>query len=225
MKRLLKISVLGVFGIFAAAMFLNSSSSLTTSAQPRTTPTPRAAAGLPTPAPKSTPPTPAATPKPSAAPTPAAGGKTIQAHFTLGLDSLSEHGAAEFNHETHAFKNYSVDGKSPVACIECHHTDQPKSALKPPLLTSERDQILTLAVYQASNQKVSKCRDCHFQDGNVPEGKTMPVDAKGKDLNNEIAYHVNCNTCHDQAAKLRPEVKKTAGFATTNDCFVCHKQN
>jgi hypothetical protein len=28
---------------------------------------------------------------------------------------------------------YSPDGKSPIACTECHHTDQPKSALKPPL--------------------------------------------------------------------------------------------
>ncbi len=54
-------------------------------------------------------------------------------------------------------------------------------------------------------------------------------DAKGKaetkELNNEVAYHLNCNTCHDAAAKLRSELKKKKGFATTNDCLICHKKN
>jgi hypothetical protein len=44
-----------------------------------------------------------------------------------------------------------------------------------------------------------------------------------KALNNELAYHINCNTCHDAAAKLRPELKKKSGFATAKDCNVCHK--
>lgn len=170
-------------------------------------------------------------------PTPAAvnnaagkpGGKTITRSFTLGKDSLSEYGEAPFDHENHAFKNYSPDGKSPVACIECHHTDAPKSALKPPLSTSERDTVLTMEVYQASDQKVSECRACHFQDGNVPDGKTMPsatyADGKTKTLNNELAYHINCNTCHDAAFKLRPELKQRPGFATSKDCNVCHKTN
>ncbi|MEO8647773.1 MAG: cytochrome c3 family protein, partial [Acidobacteriota bacterium] len=167
----------------------------------------------------------------NAAPKPG-GDKTITKHFTLGKDSLSEYGESEFDHDNHAFKNYSTDGKSPIACIECHHTDQPKSALKPPLATSERDVALTFETWQKSSQKVNECRTCHFQDGNVPDDKTMPTatyteggKSTTKDLNNELAYHINCNTCHDAAAQLRPELKKKAGFATTKDCTICHKKN
>jgi len=167
-------------------------------------------------------PAPTATPAANTSAVPVSGGKTITKTFKLGLDSQSEYGEAFFDHDSHAFKNYSPDGKSIVACIECHHTDQPKSALKPPLFTSERDEVLTMAVYQKSSQKVSSCRDCHFQDGNVPDGKEMPT-AKGKDLNNQLAYHINCNLCHDAAYKLRPELKSRKGFATSKDCAVCHK--
>lgn len=156
--------------------------------------------------------------------------KKIPKSFVLGKDSLSEYGEAAFDHDNHAFKSYSPDGKSVVGCVECHHTDQPKSALKPPLETSERDAVLTMAVYNASDQKVSTCRSCHFQDGSVPDGKTMPsaVYTDGekkttKTLTNELAYHINCNTCHDAAAKLRPELKKAPGFATSKDCNICHK--
>lgn len=165
-------------------------------------------------------------------PTPAAGDKAMKKEFTLGKDSLSEYGEVAFNHETHAFKPYSPDGKSVVGCVECHHTDQPKSALKPPLVTSEREVALTHDSWKASAQKVNECRFCHFQDGSVPDGKTMPTasyteggKSTKKDLNNELAYHINCNTCHDAAAKLRPELKKKAGFATTKDCLLCHKSN
>lgn len=153
---------------------------------------------------------------------PASGGKTIPKLFVLGKDSLSEYAEAPFDHDTHAFKNYSPDGKSIVACIECHHTDQPKSALKTPLFTSERDVVMTFDVWQKSSQKVSGCRDCHFQAGEVPDGKTMPT-ANGKDLDNQLAYHINCNSCHDAAYKLRPELKTRKGFATSKDCAVCHK--
>lgn len=158
--------------------------------------------------------------------------KKIKESFTLGKDSLSEYGEAEFNHETHAFKNYNAAGDAPVACIECHHTDQPKSALKPPLATSEREVVLTMEVWQKSDQKVSGCRDCHYQTGNVPDEKEMPTatyNVNGedvvKDLNNELAYHINCNTCHDKAAELRPALKGKPGFATGKDCTICHKKN
>jgi hypothetical protein len=159
-----------------------------------------------------------------------AGDKTIPETFTLCKDSLSEYGETAFNHANHAFKNYSPDGKSVMGCVECHHTDQPKSALKPPYVTSERDVVMTNDVWKASSQKVSNCRTCHFQDGNVPDGKTMPVatvtDAGktgSKEINNEVAYHVNCNTCHDAAFKLRPELKSKPGFSTSKDCTICHK--
>lgn len=173
-------------------------------------------------------------PTPPVAPAvaPAASDKTIAKSFTLGKDSVSEYGEVIFNHESHAFQNYSPDGKSPIACVECHHTDQPKSALKPPLKTSERDVSMTLATWKASSQKVSSCRECHFQDGSVPDDKTMPSatytegsKSTTKDLNNELAYHINCNTCHDAAAAARPDLKKKPGFATTKDCTICHKKN
>jgi hypothetical protein len=158
--------------------------------------------------------------------------KTMAKTFTLGKDSFSEYGEVAFSHSAHAFQNYSPDGKSVVGCAECHHTDQPKSALKPPLSTSERDGALTLDVWKASAQKVNECRTCHFQDGNVADGKTMPsatytVGGKTttKELTNELAYHINCNTCHDAAVKIRPELKKNSGFPTAKDCTVCHKTN
>ena len=46
-----------------------------------------------------------------------------------------------------------------------------------------------------------------------------------KELNSENAYHINCNTCHDAAFAIRPELKKKAGFATGKDCTICHKKN
>lgn len=217
MKNLSKLIVIGIFTLVALGFSINnifSKIGTTVSAQ--------TAAPTPTPT--------AVTPKP--AETPQTSNKTMQKEFTLAKDSLSEYGEAAFNHETHAFQKYSPDGKSAIACVECHHTDQPKSALKPPLLTSERDVTLTFETWQKSSQKVSKCRDCHFQEGNVPDDKEMPtaVYKEGdrettKNLNNELAYHINCNTCHDAAAALRPELKKKKGFATTKDCFICHKEN
>jgi hypothetical protein len=175
---------------------------------------------------------PAANTQAAQPPATAAGNKTIPKDFILGKDSQSEHGEVPFNHDTHAFKNYSPDGKSVIGCVECHHTDQPKSALKPPLLTSERDVVLTLASWQTSSQKVNECRFCHFQTGAVPDDKTMPTATyteRGKqvvkDLNNELAYHINCNTCHDAAAALRPEVKGRPGFAVGADCKTCHRPN
>lgn len=160
---------------------------------------------------------------------PAAGDKSIPKSFTLGKDSLAEYGEVAFDHDSHAFKNYSPDGKSVMGCVECHHTDQPKSALKGVLATSERDVTMTFDTWKASTQKVSDCRACHFQDGNVPDGKTMPTviytGTTKVSLTNQEAYHRNCNVCHDAAFKLRPELKSKPGFATTKDCTVCHKTN
>lgn len=164
----------------------------------------------------------ASTPTPPAGNTGANSGKTIPKEFTLGTDSLdSQYGEVPFNHDNHAFMKYSPDGSSVMGCIECHHTDAPKSALKPPYVTSERDVVLTLDTWRASNQPVTHCRTCHFQQDNVPEGKTMPK--TDKELDNRIAYHKNCNECHDEAARLRPNLKSKPGFATGKDCAICHK--
>src|SRR3989475_5671331 len=93
--------------------------------------------------------------------------KTQPKEVTLDKDSQSDkYGEVPFNHENHATKNYSLDGKSAIVCTECHHTDQPASALKPPLKTSERDVTLTTALLQSADSKAVKtCRTCHLQVG------------------------------------------------------------
>jgi hypothetical protein len=236
MKNLAKLVVVLAFGSLSVGILLHGFEPVTSLAQvtgrPTPTPTPRAngnVAANTANAANVVPATNALAPPTTA---PAAGDKKIPKSFTLGKDSQSEYGEVPFDHDTHAFKMYSPDGKSAIGCVECHHTDQPKSALKPPLVTSERDVTLTLASWQASPQKVNECRFCHFQSGAVPDDKTMPTAAyteRGKqvtkDLNNELAYHINCNTCHDAAAKLRPELKGRPGFATGADCMTCHRPN
>jgi hypothetical protein len=145
---------------------------------------------------------------------------------TLAKDSQSDkYGEVAFNHETHSLKNYSPDGKAVITCAECHHTDQPPAALKPPLKTSERNVVLTTAALAAADAKgVKACRACHLQAGDdsapIPivtyPGKTAPTK-----LNNEIAYHQNCNVCHDSAIAARPALKgKIPG---SSDCAKCHK--
>ncbi len=144
----------------------------------------------------------------------------------LGKDSQSDkYGEVPFNHENHATKNYGIDGKSAIACVECHHTDQPASALKAPLKTSERDVVLTAAALAAADAKpVKSCRTCHLQagDDSVPlptvtyPGKTTPTK-----LTNEISYHTNCNICHDKAIAARPALKGKIPGST--DCVPCHK--
>src|SRR2546423_1377919 len=53
----------------------------------------------------------------------------------LATDSLDDKwGEVAFDHENHTLKNYNPDGKSMTSCVVCHHTDQPKENLKPPLV-------------------------------------------------------------------------------------------
>ena len=66
-----------------------------------------------------------------------------KAKLTLNQDSTTKHGDVAFDHDTHSFNKYSPDGTKDIGCAECHHTDQPKSALTGVLVTSERDEILT----------------------------------------------------------------------------------
>lgn len=152
--------------------------------------------------------------------------KTQPKEVVLSKDSQSDkYGDVPFNHETHSTKNYSIDGTSVLACVECHHTDQPATTLKAPLKTSERAVALTAEVLAAADAKaVKSCRACHLQVGDdsaeMPavtyEGKTVPTK-----LNNEVAYHMNCNICHDKSIAARPALKgKIAG---SNDCLPCHK--
>src|ERR1700716_1680004 len=76
----------------------------------------------------------------SSAQTPEKESKTQPKEVVLDKDSQSDkYGDVAFNHENHTTKMYSIDGKSVLSCVECHHTDQPASALKAPLKTSERE--------------------------------------------------------------------------------------
>ncbi len=144
----------------------------------------------------------------------------------LGKDSQSDkYGEAPFNHDNHATKKYSIDGASTLSCVECHHTDQPAAALKAPLKTSERDVVLTSALLAAADTKpVKGCRACHLQAGDdsaaLPmvtyPGKTTPTK-----LTNEVAYHTNCNICHDKVIAARPALKGKIPGST--DCVPCHK--
>lgn len=154
------------------------------------------------------------------------GKKEQPKEVVLDKDSQSDkYGEVAFNHESHSTKPYSADGKTVIGCQECHHTDQPADALKAPLKTSERKVLLTTESLKAADAPgVKTCRSCHLQAGDdsatIPSvtyaGKTAPTK-----LTNEIAYHINCNTCHDAALAARPELKgKVYG---TNDCAKCHK--
>lgn len=144
----------------------------------------------------------------------------------LDKDSQSDkYGDVPFNHENHTTKSYSPDGKSVLACVECHHTDQPAAGLKPPLKTGERPVALTAAVLATADSKpVKTCRACHLQAGDdsapLPT-LTYPDKPAPTKLNNEVAYHLNCNLCHDKAIAARPALKgKVPG---SNDCLPCHK--
>ncbi len=144
----------------------------------------------------------------------------------LSKDSQSDkYGEAPFNHETHSTKPYSIDGKTVLTCVECHHTDQPPADLKLPLKTSERAVVLTTELLAAADSKpVKSCRACHLQAGD--DSAEMPaVTYEGKPaatkLTNEVAYHTNCNICHDKAIAARPALKGKIPGST--DCFPCHK--
>jgi hypothetical protein len=152
--------------------------------------------------------------------------KTQPKEVVLCKDSQSDkYGETPFNHEKHSLKKYSPDGQSVLTCVECHHTDQPAANLKAPLKTSERAVVLTTEVLAAADAKaVKNCRACHLQTGDdsapMPTVQYPDKPAPTK-LNNEVAYHLNCNLCHDKAIAARPELKgKVAG---SNDCFPCHK--
>jgi cytochrome c553 len=143
----------------------------------------------------------------------------------LDTDSVDDKwGEVAFDHTNHTTKNYSIDGKSLITCVECHHTDQPKDKLKPPQVTSERTVALTADVLKdAAATPVKTCRGCHLQAGD--DSKPLPVikkDDKDLKMDNEVAYHTNCFACHDAAIKARPDLAtKTAG-SDPKSCVKCH---
>ena len=143
----------------------------------------------------------------------------------LDQDSLDDKwGEVAFDHETHSTKNYNPDGASVTSCVFCHHTDQPKANLKPPLTTSERDVVLTADVLKdAASAPVKTCRSCHLQSGD--ESKPLPVVTKNDKpvkMDNENAYHINCFECHDAAIKAKPELAQKISGSDPKGCGKCH---
>ena len=152
--------------------------------------------------------------------------KTQPKEVVLDKDSQSDkYGEVAFNHENHSIKNYNPDGTTVTACTFCHHTDQPAAALTGLRKTSERDVALTSALLQAADSKpVKACRTCHAQSGDdsakIPT-VTYPDKPAPTKMTNEVAYHNNCNVCHDKAIAAKPALKgKIPG---SNDCLPCHK--
>jgi hypothetical protein len=134
---------------------------------------------------------------------------------------------AAFDHVKHStLPQYSLDGKTVAACIDCHHTDQPSAPKgQEYLMKFERKEALTTKQLEASKEPVKSCRACHLQasaeetDDYPPKSVTYPKEMNrppsGK-LTNEIAYHLNCNTCHDVAKKRDPKLK------APQTCVDCH---
>ena len=160
-------------------------------------------------------------------------GQVPKDEYKLSTDSKKDKTkslSVPFSHVNHATKNYSIDGTKVIGCAECHHTDQPaaEAAKHPPLKTAHpADRTVTLTAETAKDAKtppVPSCRACHAQDGDKPKiGGDIPAvtyegDTDPTVLDNEMAYHRNCNICHDQATELRK--LKTA--PTTNECSKCH---
>lgn len=134
---------------------------------------------------------------------------------------------AAFDHVKHStLAEYSLDGKTVAACVDCHHTDQPTAPKGQEYLAKfERKEVLTAKQLETSKEAVKSCRACHFQasaeetDDYPPKSVTYPKEMNrppsGK-LTNEIAYHLNCNTCHDAAKKRDPKLK------APQTCVDCH---
>jgi hypothetical protein len=143
----------------------------------------------------------------------------------------TKQGAVTFNHAKHNSGEYTVDGK--IACIECHHTAQPKSELaKHSPLNTEwplgRTTTLTAELYakDAKLAGVAACRDCHAKVGEKP--KLLPEIPVLKDpgsttmtrLTNQMAFHDTCDVCHFKININRPGSKAPNSV----ECWTCHKK-
>ena len=167
MKNMAKLSVLGIFALFSFVWFVNGlASSPGYRALAQTQPTPPAntavnanssntavvpAANGNSSNTSNTPVAPANTASPRPRPPEI---RTSPKNFTLGTRQCFRYmEKSPLITTNHAGGMYSPDGKSVVGCVVCHHTDQPKSALKPPLVTSEREVALTMETWKTSSQK------------------------------------------------------------------------
>ena len=174
----------------------------------------------------------AATPAP-APPAPQTAATPLKLPTTLTLGADAKLGAVAFNHAEHATGKRNIAGTGPIACIECHHTAQPAEevAKTPPLKTAwpaDRKTTLTLELIEKdpANVGVIACRTCHARAGakptTLPEIPTIKHESSAATLTltNQLAFHRNCASCHDEVVKHRPDAKAPK----TTQCMVCHKK-
>jgi formate-dependent nitrite reductase cytochrome c552 subunit len=150
----------------------------------------------------------------------------------IQLATTSKLGGVTFSHLNHTTKNYNVEGTGPIACVECHHTEQPVADVlkRPPLKTARPpDRTTTLTAELLNDPKapdVVGCRNCHSQAGTTPKLLPAIPEIKSENstatikLTNQQAFHRACAGCHDQVAKTR----KGVGPPTSLKCTVCHKK-
>jgi hypothetical protein len=170
------------------------------------------------------------TPAPDTPAVQAASGRTPQDVYQFAANTKL--GAVTFSHANHATKNYNVEGTGPIACVECHHVEQPamEAAKHPPLKTAwPADRTATLTAESLKDPKtpeVSSCRGCHARAGTKPnllaENPQIKSEASTAmiTLTNQQAFHRNCAGCHDQVVKTR----KDASPPTSTKCTACHKK-
>jgi hypothetical protein len=151
---------------------------------------------------------------------------------TLVMAEKSPLGRVTFSHINHTTKNYNIEGARPIACIECHHVEQPAAEarkLAPHLTAFPPDRTTTLTaelLTTSPDTKVTACRNCHARKDEKPllwpelpqiksENSTAIIT-----LTNQQAFHRACAGCHDQVVKVRPDAKAP----TTMKCAACHKK-
>ena len=158
-------------------------------------------------------------------------GKKPKDEYVLG--PYAKLGGVKFSHVEHTTKNRSVDGASPIACVECHHTAQPASeAAKNPLhktvWPADRTTTLTADLFEKDPNAppVTACTDCHARAGTkpklLPEIPTLKIEGAAEPvvLDNQQAFHRNCNSCHDDVAKTG----RASTGPTSKKCVACHKK-
>jgi hypothetical protein len=159
-------------------------------------------------------------------------GKKPPETITLGADAKL--GSIKFNHLDHITKNHSADGKSQLACVDCHHTAQPvaEAVKHPPHKTAwPTDRTTTLTAELAdkdANAVGAVCRDCHAKADTKP--KLLPEipqvkfegSADATVMTNQQAFHRNCGGCHDAVVKARPDLMPAP--PTSKKCVACHKK-
>jgi hypothetical protein len=151
---------------------------------------------------------------------------------TIVLSKEAKLGSVTFNHLKHATENRSADLKSPIACVDCHHTAQPaaEAAKHPPHKTvwpADRTTTLTMDLLASdANALGAKCTECHARAGEkpklLPEIPTVKLEgsAEPTTMNNQQAFHHNCGDCHDAVAKIKADT----AAPTSKKCTTCHKK-